>query len=570
MLNQLEINVASLKLIEEELNNEIQVIAGSLEAFLMDRQQRNHLETCRDGVKQLVGTIKLLELPGGIQLAEEMLKLLDKVLKDDQSLNDRNMSAVSNAFVALPCYIEHCIARNGALPILLSPYINELRAARQKELSPESQFSGFQVPTDAVWPRAEQIPLNEDFSALIKRLRHMYHAGLLGVIRDNDLGYKGSLLQRSMARLYEVSQHTSLGELWRLTEAVLEAMAAGKLSLNLTRKRILGTVDRHIKAVQTEGSAALDKDVPMGLKKDLLFLIALADSDGPINQQVRQVYQLESPGFSDAALEKERALMQGPNAATIESVIKVLKEELTLAKEILEMAGQEAAATAPDLDSLKAILAKVSEILIVVGIEGSGNQLKTLIKQVSDWQSREEPIDSGELLDAADTVLYVESTISSLSHLSLNDADLNEADALIKQELIARSHLAEAEKVVVQEALAGLSLAKRAISSFIESNYDTVHISNVAATLATVSGGLSVLNLPRAVGILNSCIAFVESTLSQGGSLEGISQLLDTLADALISLEYYLNEVEARKDADDGILQVAEESLTSLGFPCAA
>ena len=49
----------------------------------------------------------------------------------------------------------------------------------------------------------------------------------------------------------------------------------------------------------------------------------------------------------------------------------------------------------------------------------------------------------------------------------------------------------------------------------------------------------------------------------QGGQRH---QLLETLADALISLEYYLAELETSRDVNEQILEVAEESLAALGF----
>jgi hypothetical protein len=121
--------------------------------------------------------------------------------------------------------------------------------------------------------------------------------------------------------------------------------------------------------------------------------------------------------------------------------------------------------------------------------------------------------------------------------------------------------------VVIREAQAGISLAKRAINSFIESNYDAVHISNVAVTLNTVKGGLSVLKLQRAADILAASILFVNTALKKGRQGEETESMLETLADALIALEYYLDEVESHRKADQSVLDVAEESLAALGFP---
>ena len=45
------------------------------------------------------------------------------------------------------------------------------------------------------------------------------------------------------------------------------------------------------------------------------------------------------------------------------------------------------------------------------------------------------------------------------------------------------------------------------------------------------------------------------------------SSILETMADALIALEYYLSEIELHGAVHPSVLQVAEQSLASLGYP---
>jgi hypothetical protein len=137
----------------------------------------------------------------------------------------------------------------------------------------------------------------------------------------------------------------------------------------------------------------------------------------------------------------------------------------------------------------------------------------------------------------------------------------------MRQQIVADSQLAEASKIVIDELQAGISLCKRAITSYVESNFDPIHIANVATTLNSVRGGAQMLNHLRASNILKSCVAFVEAhsrDKQQSGPQR--HQLLETLADALISLEYYFTELAARRTPDEKILAVAEESLAALGY----
>jgi hypothetical protein len=72
------------------------------------------------------------------------------------------------------------------------------------------------------------------------------------------------------------------------------------------------------------------------------------------------------------------------------------------------------------------------------------------------------------------------------------------------------------------------------------------------------------LDLPRASTIIGHCISFIDEELLKQEKHE--VALLETLADALISLEYYLGQLEVRKDADDAVLKIADDSLAALGY----
>lgn len=74
------------------------------------------------------------------------------------------------------------------------------------------------------------------------------------------------------------------------------------------------------------------------------------------------------------------------------------------------------------------------------------------------------------------------------------------------------------------------------------------------------------LGLPRAAKVLAGCMRFVEDDLLASDQHPAVQHLLETFADAVISLEYYLDAIKLDKAADTGVLQIAEESLQALGF----
>jgi len=269
--------------------------------------------------------------------------------------------------------------------------------------------------------------------------------------------------------------------------------------------------------------------------------------------------------FTEKVLAKERDALYGPSAHTVMSLVKVLNSELSSTKKILENAAQSSNQEIDDLEGFVGSLSKVSEILAVVGLVAPSTTLKAEINRIKSWKKLQNGPDTEELMEVANTLLYLESSVSSLETTKLSQEKLEEANQIAQKEAIASGELAEAGRIVVEECEAGLSLTKRALSSYSDSNYDTNHIMNIAKTLNTVRGGMIMLKKDRAANILGKCILFVEDVLMAKEHPAAIKELLETFADAIIAIEYYLDSATASLSMDEKVLKIAEDALEALG-----
>ena len=137
-------------------------------------------------------------------------------------------------------------------------------------------------------------------------------------------------------------------------------------------------------------------------------------------------------------------------------------------------------------------------------------------------------------------------------------------------EAFAAHQLVEARIVVVDEAQGGLALAKRAITSYIEAGGDRIHLANVPISLQAVRGGLWFLGQERAAKLIGLCADYIQTQMLDARQMPS-EQMLETLADALSSLEYYLEGgAELRPETTPSVLDLAEESVRALGLSVAA
>lgn len=563
MADIIPLTVTSIKIVEPELNITLQDAARHFEAFMTDRNLQDQLNESRTCVADVVGVLKLLQIPGALQLAQEMLAMLDVIIAQPMKAADFALSALSQAFVAMPCYIEYIVDREQALPALTLGFVNELRAARRQSAIFESTLANYTVNTSFEL-NGNDAP-SAELPSLISRLRQMYQIGLIGLLREDNTQLKVQLMHRAMHRLAVASGNTAVRGQWLLAEAVLEGLLSKDLALNFTRKRILSLLDAELRKCEQSGGAGQLTADP-ALLTELAYLVRLSHCTHPASTEVVSRLALSPLSISDKIIQQERHIMQGPNAETIHMMVTALREELAHSKEQLEIAAQDNAGSV-DFAHMAGVFQRTADILAVTGLTSPSRVLHNMRATVQNWADSQQ-CDKDQLLGLADQLLYVESALSNLNRFDLNfEAQQDNEDA--KRALMAKSQLNEAERIVIQEAQAGIAQAKKDINSFVESHYDKSHFENVLEVLTGVRGAATVLGYSRAAAVLSSCVNFIKASLQDAMTEENANSILETMADALIALEYYLSEIELHGEAPDNVLQVAEQSLAALGFSVA-
>ena len=120
--------------------------------------------------------------------------------------------------------------------------------------------------------------------------------------------------------------------------------------------------------------------------------------------------------------------------------------------------------------------------------------------------------------------------------------------------------------MVVDEAHGGIAMAKRAITAYLESGGDKMNLANIPTVLHAVRGGLIFIDQPRAAKLIEGCSEYIQKHMLEAPQIPS-EQMLDTLADALTSLEYYLEGgAILRNEVRTNVLDLAAESVRALGI----
>lgn len=562
-----KINLTSLNVVREELVITIEHAATQLEGFVGDRDNDKLLDSCIDSLQQIRGSLALIELHGARELAGELLESARKLKASEIPLADEKLSALTKGFFVLSCYFEYALQKEWGLPALMVPYINDIRTANHESIIWESHFAdaitSFRLDSNE---KAEAIPKDDKLSAMARRFRHMYQVGLLGFIKEVRVQASLQLMQRATDKIAKYAKGSPSETFWWLLSSTLEAFSRAEMGLTLERKRLFSHLDKEFKRVEKEELAAFQHQVAPEYLKELSYYIALAAINDEPFSKIRIAFGYSELGYNENIRVSEAKSLTGPSASTVSSVAETLKGELRAAKEVMEFAAESENANIDNYDEFVVSITKIRDILDVVGLKSAGQTMKQQLERVKAWNESGEKADAAEIMEIADAFLYVESVLDSIEKKNFSDEKLAEINQLSRNQMIVTSHLADAQIVVLEEAEAGLTMVKRALSSFSESSYDRVHIKNVTKTMNSVRGGMIVLELPRAAEVVASCNQFIEGSLLSNNQPAALEHMLETFADAIICLEYYLDCLKVDKNISSDTLIIAEESLAALGY----
>ncbi|WP_417568249.1 Hpt domain-containing protein [Marinobacter sp.] len=542
----------------------------ALEAYVENRDDTARLRFCLNYLHQVHGTLQMVELYGAALLTEEMEKLTQAVLNDTVANTDEAVEVLMQAILQLPQYLEHLASSQDDFPMVLLPLLNDLRAARGESLlSDTSLFKPDLSPSKIrVTGKVSQRLQDPTVLGHIRKLRQMYQFALAGVIREADLSAHFDYMQKVLQRLIRLCEKTPRGELWKTASAFVETLQANVNPVNAAVKSLLRELDIEVRRLTDEHADVLQQPVPEALLKHLLYYVARArDLDSPQVSALREAYQLNQALPSEDDVDAARSRVSGPGRDAIHSVVGALNEELAKLKDQLDLYVRSELRQNRELEDLLPGLRQVANTLAVLGLGIPRKVVTEQVELVEKLSAQTEQVDDGTLMDIAGALLYVEASLAGLDAEGRRQAPIDEAtDTPIN---LGSRELGEASGALLRESRNTLEQVKSAIVNFIASQWDTREIEHVPGLLHSIRGGLSLIPLDRVADMLASAERYITEVLLDSKQVPDWKQL-DILADAVTSIEYYLERLAEGIGENDSILRVAEDSLASLGFPVGA
>ncbi len=558
-----------LQWVKSEIDETLKQAQTSLEAYVEDTADESQMRFCINYLHQVHGTLQMVELHGAALAIEEMEKLSKAIFDNKVNNKDDAYETLMRGILQVPDYLEHLLAGNPDMPVVLLPLLNDIRAARNEALLSEGAL--FTPDLNVAAPATKfSVSSGEDgvVSALARKLRHNYHLGLLSWFQNKNPKAGLEKIADVISKLTQASESDEARRVFWIASGLVESLKDDGVDASVAVKMLMGHVDRQIKKIIDNGAFALDEAPPEELEKNLLYYVASSTTSGEHTKEIKEAFNLKDIMPDTQAVEQARADLTAPNAALMETVSAVIVEDINKIKDNLDVYVR---ADDKDFSTLESVHGSLTQMADTLAMLNLGVQREAVLKQaevINDIVSGKLAAEETELMNVAAAMIVIENSLSEASTAKAA-ASIEVAEGVDAGDaVLAQMQGAEQQKLmqtVLDEAKVNLAKVKDALNEFSKNNEEREQLKSIPALLEQIQGGLMILSLEDAANLLTLTTNYIRNKLINETIPPSFSDM-NNLADAISSLEYYMESLMGNWGQPEAILTVAEQSLQALGI----
>ena len=388
--------------------------------------------------------------------------------------------------------------------------------------------------------------------AFLLRQRRDFQQGLLQWLRGNEVGLDH--MRRAIAEIEAAYPLPSQRSFWWATHALLEAAHGGLLESSTALKQLLARVDLQVRRFVEGSTRVADR-----LRREVLYHVARAQTGHPLVDGVKALYELEVLVPKRIPREIDVVALQ-PAIDALGALLTRCKDAWTslntgrsnalarLRESVVELPAACDALHMPDFSSLGRSITNAASSV-------------TEAKSVSDDLS----IEFATSLILIETALehiaalpasfraQVDRAIQRLSYATSNAPIPTELRAEIEANSLTR--LAQEKQTISQvarEIRSNMRLVEQALDTVFRDRMAVEDLKPVPALLGQVSGAMRMLGWNEANELLTKTSDRLIDLVRRDETLS--TQEIDSLADVLAGLSFYVDVRERRDQDADAIL----------------
>jgi chemosensory pili system protein ChpA (sensor histidine kinase/response regulator) len=556
----------ALAVVSQELMETIRNAHLALEDCVDGRGGSAALVRCGQLLHQVRGALKITETYGAALLTEEMEAVCAYLatLRAGKGRED-GLDAVTRAMVQLPIYIERLLGGGRDIALVLLPLLNDLRAARGQPLLSEGTLLLLNLSPQRKNDATAHEASGEDPVFVARKLRPKFQLALLGWIQGGNNERHLETLSSVILALEGAANRDDMFQLWWVAGGVLESLQNGGLETSVALKRLLGQTDRQIKLMIDEGTEAFDNHPVTDLLNNLLYYVARSSHAGERISEIRAAFNLAELLPGDEQVEHAREALSAPSVKLMETVAGAIKEDLARVKDVLDIFVRTGMSNPSELVPQLDLLKKISDTLGVLGLGELRGDIDSEIDRLKGVVSRGGKIDERTIVDIASTLLLVEDRLDQ-QLVRLIVPTEPPKDGYVEEELPPEedADYRQVAEAVMRESIINLARIKETFSQSMAAAGSSQGIDAVPGLIRGIKAGLLMLNKTRAMQVVESVGDLMILALAGAGPGRLTQKETDRLADAIVSIEYYMETVKAGRSEPWYMLDNAEACISVL------
>ncbi len=543
------VDFSALGWVREALTETLQRASACLQDYAEDPACQECLQDCMTHLHQARGSLQMVELTAADQLALEMEAVVDALIQARINPRETVLDILMQAFQQLPDYLSRLGNGRREVPALLLPIINELRMLRG--IDPLSVRFMFHPDLTTPLPASVYNPHTTAELHAVQELarvqRAHFQSGLLEWYRGADALKGLQEMHTVLACLQQASGMEASARLWWFGGGLIECLMERGLQASTEIKQLCGQVDRQIKRLIEVGEPEFSESIPVGLLHELLFHIVQADCSADCPVEIRQTYGMAGQSADDVDAASEglagrSSKLLDTAAAAAGAVLEEIQEQLD---GYIRAGMQGLSDLVPIADKIHAL----GNTVDMIGLAEASQVLEEQGQRLRAFGEGGQTVDEPALMGVAQAMIVVESALHGI-HGTQPSGNGGHA---YRQGISA----------VMHAVIADMAQAKERIDDYIRTPQRATGLDQVPHLLDRVKGGLQLAGQERAAALVQQIGDFVSQGLSDPAQLPS-DDWLDNLADAICSIEYFVEELDRNPLYGGMVLDVAELSLARL------
>lgn len=561
MPKQTQFDLATLSAVKPGLDEALGVVSARLSEYLDDPERNaSAMAVARAELHRVLGVFRMLRLDGVVEYCLEMELVLAELDARPSLASALYQEVLQRALLGLTRYLETLMQGADNATLRLFPKYEAMQHLRGMEMSFEQDLFfpdlGIPLPESVL-----NIVQPENHQAKLKSAHSKYQRSLMSLWNGDGAGAL-PVMQEALDTVLGCVAQDEHRSFWWLAYGLLECVHLEGVSLDMSLRKILVRIDRHMRATIKNNPSNVQS-----VLNEMLYLIGHSEKTGEHAERIREHYRLESY-LPD--------LMVAPTLEEMQALDE-LRDQLQEAENNWELC------VAGDKNACGRFVAYVEKVAIKSD-KLKSRQPQRLTRQVKALSEYLREPDYARLIgeEVAMALLQWHSGMENQETLDTHFQEqarlfTEQMDAAVSRkpgdahriaELIGiytHTEHAAVATTLAKEMLHNMEHVEQVLNVYFSDVQQSAELAKLEKPLVQIHGGLCMLSLDKAVQLLQAIQSYVRACAEQTVTPTG--RETHVLVGAVAALHDYIRRVSHGNNEETEALELALLELSRLRQP---